>query len=77
MLSAESSKPQACLQRGAAAEVDESARHGGRAAPASGAFEDEHVGAARAASTAAPTPAMPYPTITTSASRSQLSICVG
>ena len=47
MLSTESSKPQALLDCGAAAEVDESARHGGRAAPPSGALQDEDVGAGR------------------------------
>ncbi len=32
------------LESGAAAEVDESARHRGRAAPPARAFQDEHVG---------------------------------
>ena len=56
------------LQSGAAAEVDESARHRRRPAPAAGAFEDEHVGTGPAASTAAAAPAIPYPAMTTSAS---------
>ena len=47
MLSTESSKPQACWSRGAATEVDEAARHRGRATPAAGALEDEDVGTCR------------------------------
>ena len=47
MLSTESSKPQACWSAGAAAEVDEAARHRRSAAPAAGALEDEDIGTCR------------------------------
>ena len=47
MFSGESVEPAGLLKRGAAAEVDEAAGHGGRAAPAANAFEHEDVGTQR------------------------------